>query len=76
MKNILCLSALLCLPLLSQALPTPAYLSVPNFTYCLPLEQQGTEMVRCLPAQQQEDCPDASWQALLQDNIPACVTTS
>ena len=72
MKQLFCISALLCMPLLSQALPAPAYLSVPDFTYCLAVEQNGSEMERCLPAQQQEDCPDASWQALLQDNIPPC----
>jgi hypothetical protein len=70
------MSALLFLPVISFALPTPAYLSVPDFNACLALEQEGTQITRCLPAQQQASCPDSSWQALLKDNIPLCLTTS
>ena len=65
-------AGLLLLPLGCFAELPPAYLSVPSFQQCLSQAQESTFTHWCLPATQPQGCPDASWQALQSDDLPAC----
>ncbi|MCX7123462.1 MAG: hypothetical protein NTV32_07380 [Gammaproteobacteria bacterium] len=63
---------LLAAPLFVQAERPPAYLSVSNFQQCLSQTQESTFTHWCLPAKKLAACPDASWTALQNMNLPAC----
>jgi len=58
----------------SVAIPAPDYLQVENFQQCLMQQKTDTWTGWCLPKSQPNDCPDASWEALLnlKNPIPNC----
>lgn len=59
----------------SAALP-PKYLGVKDFKLCLATRQSNGYRAWCMPAQQPERCPAASWQELKalagNDRVPDC----
>ena len=61
------------------ALP-PKYLGIKDFKLCLATQQSNGYRAWCLPAQQPERCPAASWQELKaltgSDRVPDCPVQS
>ena len=64
-KTAMCITVLLTATAFhaSAALP-PKYLGVKDFKQCLATQPIDTYRVWCMPEQQPENCPTASWQEL------------
>jgi len=54
----------------ANAIPSPAYLSVPNVNSCMGSENMTSFTVVCLPQAKPEDCPSSSWKQLTESTRP------